>query len=134
MSRAVVGVVVAIVIGVAATGVIALGAQAAAPHVVKYDTKLTISSDRGFLYHGEVLSDPRKCMRGRRVILFERRPGADRRLGTDRSEFELRDRRGHWGLIEAHGVRHRVYAKVTPKVRDRFVCRADRAPNTGTYG
>jgi hypothetical protein len=49
----------AIVIGVAAAGVVALGAQAAAgaPDVVKYDTKLTITTDRGFLYHGSVLSD-----------------------------------------------------------------------------
>jgi hypothetical protein len=44
----------AIVIGVAAAGVMALGAQTAtaAPDVVKYETKLTITTDRGFLYHG----------------------------------------------------------------------------------
>ena len=38
----------AIVIGVAAAGVMALGAQtaAAAPDVVKYDTRLTITKDQ----------------------------------------------------------------------------------------
>ena len=86
----------AIVIGVAAAGVLALGAQtaAAAPKVVKYDTKLTLSKDGGADYHGRVRSDRdrnptydpatavRRCMEGRRVILFKKRPGADRRLGA----------------------------------------------------
>ena len=42
----------AIVIGVAAAGVMALGAQtaAAAPEVVKYGTELTITTDRGRLF------------------------------------------------------------------------------------
>ena len=76
----------AIVIGVAAAGVMALGAQTAtAPDVVKYDTELKITADRGGLYHGSVESEVRKCERERRVVLFKQRPGADRRLGTDRS-------------------------------------------------
>jgi hypothetical protein len=124
----------AIVIAVAAAGVTALGTQATAGpgDVVKYDTKLRITADRGFQYHGWVKSEFRKCERGRWVTLFKRRPGADRRLGTDRTGGPG-DSRGNWGIIEAHGVAHRVYAKVRPKVRDRFVCRADRAPNTGTF-
>lgn len=125
----------AIVLGVAAAGVMALGAQATPPSdIVKYDTKLRITADSGFKYHGWVKSEVRKCERGRWVTLLKQRPGADRRLGTDRTGgrggFDSRD---DWGIIEAHGVQHRVYAKVRPKVRDRFVCRADRAPNTGTF-
>ena len=74
----------AIVIGVAATGVMALGAQtaAAAPNVIKYDTKLTItreghhSPDCGepppktsrrpscVLWHGWVESEVRSAWRG----------------------------------------------------------------------
>jgi len=51
----------AIVIGVAAAGVMALGAQsaAAAPDVVKYDTELTIAVDRGSFQHGDVNSEVR---------------------------------------------------------------------------
>jgi hypothetical protein len=116
----------------------ALGPQTAAA-VVEYDTKLTITTDRGFLYHGEVRSEGgRKCVRGRWVVLFKQRPGADLELGKDRTGGGFTgDHPGYvhgWGFIEApRGVRGDVYAKVRPKVRDRFVCRADRAPNTGTY-
>ena len=85
----------AIVIGMAAAGVMALGVQttAAAPDVVKYDTRQQTTTERGFLYHGWVLSDrdrnrkfpprrlrSRKCESGRRVVLFKKRPRADREL------------------------------------------------------
>ena len=65
--------------------------------VVTYRTLLTITTERGFLYHGWVQSDRdrnpvydpatavRKCMEGRRVALFKQLPGADRTLGTVRS-------------------------------------------------
>jgi hypothetical protein len=114
----------AIVIGVAATGVMALGAQtAAAPSdVVKYDTKVTIAEDRRALYHGFVKSEVKKCMDGRRVVVFNRQDGADRKLGTTRSDFE-RGRGGVWGFHGTH-ARH-VYAKVRREVHDGFVCRGD---------
>ena len=123
-------------------GVSALGAQTttAAPDVVKYDTKLTIDfiTDRGGIYLGLVKSDRdrnreyhpanavRKCMEGRRVILFEQRPGADRRLGTARSHFKPRLGQGYW-QHNLRRYRRAVYAKVTRKVGKRFVCRADRS-------
>jgi hypothetical protein len=134
----------AIVIGAAAAGVMALGAQttAAAPDVVKYDTELTITKDGGGLYHGGVQSDRdrnpeydpanavTKCMDGRRVTLFKRRPGADRKLGTARSKFRPDYGEGIWGVeVRQSGLLHRggVYVKVKPKVRDGYVCRADRS-------
>jgi hypothetical protein len=147
----------AIVIGVAAAGVMALGAQTAAAEVVKYDTELTLTKEGGGvgLYHGWVKSDRdrnpeydpakgvRKCMVGRLVVLFKKRPGADRKLGTDRSEwgptgrlFKGRDaasqspqglRQGRWEERTRRDYGDRVYAKVRREVRDRYVCRADRA-------
>ena len=68
----------AVVIGVAAAGVMALGAQtaAAAPGVVEYGTKLTItheghSTDRGVIWPaGSRSGGHRKCEEGRRVVLF----------------------------------------------------------------
>jgi hypothetical protein len=132
----------AIVIGVAAAGVMALGAQTAAapdvasPDVVKCDTKLTIAKGQGRLYHGRVISgvpvddgvgftpEVRKCMEGRRVVLIKQRPGADRKLGTSRSQWG--DGEGHWRVVIPQ-TGGRVYAKVRPKVSDRFVCRADRS-------
>jgi hypothetical protein len=100
---------------------------AAAPDVVKYDTELTIAEgSRGRLYHGRVLSQPevRKCMEGRRVVLIKQRPGADRKLGTSRSQWG--DGEGHWRVVIPQ-TGARVYVKVRPKVSDRFVCRADRS-------
>ncbi len=70
----------AIVIGVAAAGAMALGAQTAAAcgrsegvggDVVKYDTELNISRDGGGLYHGSVESEVRRCERDRRVVLLQ---------------------------------------------------------------
>jgi hypothetical protein len=117
-----------IVVGVAAAGVMALGAQTAAPQaVVKYDTKVTlrIHDRERFIYWVE--SKGSTCERGRRVDLFEVRPGADRKLGTARSKY----RSGHsadavitakgWGRDDV------VYAKVQREVHDEFVCGGDRS-------
>ena len=122
----------------AAVAVTAIAVPAASAAVVRYDTELTITTERHSWYLGDVLSerdhnpgyDPanavRKCERGRRVIVLKQVPGADRKFGTDRSNFE-----GVWFLPQGLGpplFQARVYAKVKPKVRDGFVCRADRSP------
>jgi hypothetical protein len=128
----------AIVIGVAAAGVMALGAQAAAaPDVVKYRTQLTITTDRGSIYHGWLVSDSdrnpgydrahavRTCMQGRRVVVFKQRPGTDSKLATGRTA--LRQGRGYWGWFRRPAAFHdQVYARVTREVHDEFVCRGDR--------
>ena len=117
----------AILIGVAATGVMALGAQtgaAASEGVVSYGTKLTIYKDYGEL-HGEVNSKVRKCTEGREVILFRKRPGPDRKLGATTSGPQWESH--NWrvsvkGLKTSGSPVGRVYAKATPKVGDGFKC------------
>ena len=91
----------AIVIGVAAAGVMALGPQTAAarPDFFRYDAKVTIHRDKstiGPYFHGSVESKVRKCMDGRRVVVFKRRPGADQKMGTARTHLE--NGVGQWGL------------------------------------
>ena len=118
----------AILIGLAAAGVMALGAQtgtAASEDVVSYGTKVTILKDQRIL-HGRVRSEGgSKCRVGREVILFRKRPGPDRKLGADRSGP------GHgpaffWEVhVKNREIKGPLYAKVTPKVGDGFVCRAD---------
>ena len=117
----------AIVIGVAAVGVMALGAQtgaAASEGVVSYGTKLTIYKDYAEL-HGEVNSKVRKCTEGREVILFRKRPGPDRKLGATTSGPQWESH--NWrvsvkGLKTSGSPVGRVYAKATPKVGDGFKC------------
>ena len=129
----------AIVIGVAAAGVMALGAQtgaAASEGVVSYKTRVTafkLSKVDGGDWHGYVTSyrEPnarshaenlvKKCVVGRKVILFKKRPGPDRKLGATRST--LSQGWGEWTLVAPET--RRVYAKVTRKVGDGFVCSAD---------
>jgi hypothetical protein len=59
-------------------------------------------------------------MLGRRVILFKQQPGADRKLGVAKSNVS------GWGAGTAP-IGGRVYARVSPKMGDGFVCRADRS-------
>jgi hypothetical protein len=120
----------AVVICVAAAGVMALVAQTAA--AATYNTKLTITQDQGSrghaLIHGHVVSgDRKKCEVGRRVTLFKQRPGADRKLGV--AKVVLMDER-NWGIsvpLAKVGGEH-VYAMVSPKAGDGFVCSGDRSP------
>ena len=111
----------ALVIGVAAAGVMALGAQTAVAKT--HNTKLTITTWEGGLFWGHVVSgDRKKCEAGRRVTLFKQRPGADRKLGSGRS-----GRDGSWGVRAPYEI-GAVYATVSPKVGDGFVCGGDRSP------
>jgi hypothetical protein len=124
----------AIVIGVGAAGVSALGAQmaAAAPNVVKYDTKVTIGEHFSAppnhqRFRGSVQSKVRKCERGRRVVLFEVRRGADRKVGAARTK----PRRGEWAITvrqEPGEIPEDAwYAIVSREVHDEFVCGGDRS-------
>jgi hypothetical protein len=112
----------------AAVVVTVIAVPAASAGVRKYDTEVTITKDRGFLYHGVVNSEVRKCVRGRRVILLKKRPGEDRKVGHARS-----NRKGFWGFISERSG-GRFYAKVTREVKDGDVCLADRSPIQGGAG
>ena len=126
----------AILIGVTAAGVMALGAQTAAAPT--YNTRLTISEGRVHLIYGLVYSGGgKKCEVGRRVTLFKQEPGTDRKIIDVRSgaagPSDPRGPAGTWGLGVPQGslpVKSgwRVYAKATPKVGDGFVCRGGRSP------
>jgi hypothetical protein len=120
----------AILIGVAAAGVMALGAQTAA--AATYNTRLTITQDRGAphaLIHGLVSSGGgRRCEVGRRVTLFKQKPGADRKIFAVRSGGGPQGF-GTWGMgVPQAKAGWRVYAKATPEVGDGFVCSGDRSP------
>jgi hypothetical protein len=126
----------AIVIGLAAAELMALGAQtaAAAPDVVKYETTVTIIKDGGghgaAYLHGQVESKVRKCMRGRRVVVFMFRPGADQKVGTARTQFG--DGVGYWERqVEGLPRDFQVYAKVRREEHDGFVCGGDRSRPAG---
>jgi hypothetical protein len=126
----------AIVIGVATAGVMALGAQTAA--AAAYDTKVTIAQFHRQppgtvdLIHGVVYSAVRKCEASRRVALFKQQPGADRKLGEVRSGAAHRGY-SEWGMYvpQAKAGWH-VYARVRREVRPfgaiGLVCRRDRSP------
>ena len=63
------------------------------------------------------------------MVLFKRRPGADRRVGTARSHIgDQTGGYGYWEVRVHRDLGNHVWAKVKPKVRDHFVCRADRSP------
>ena len=117
----------------AARRVEALGAQtaAAAPDVVKYDTELTISKDMGIVW-GYVESKVRNCEL-RRVVLFKKRPGADRKLRSTQSHHLGGAGGSAWWKVKDGSIRRELqpgdvlYAKVRREVHDEFVCRGDRS-------
>ena len=116
-----------LIAAIVAVAVIAVPAAAAGVH--KYHTNVTINHEGGapdpILWHGWVKSEVGGCERGRRVILFKQRPGADRRVGAARRLQGWGQ--GAWGLhAQPDG---RAYVKVKRKVRnDGDVCLADRSP------
>jgi hypothetical protein len=129
----------------AAAAVSVIAVPAASAGVRKYDTALTIRQEHPGRFVGTVWSERvpgadrsnlvKKCMNGRRVILFKQRPGADRKLGADRSSGGdpaiVSSRSGDWQVSAPKGTLHHgdhVYAKATRKVGNGFVCRADRSP------
>ena len=123
----------ALVIGVAAAGVIALGAQTVMADQPPPTHGPPGHRDPVVPFHGGLGSEVRKCVVGRRVILFKQLPGPDRKLGSDRIKnknlgeaADPADPEWFRWLIWA-SMDGRVYAKVMPKVRDGFVCRADRS-------
>jgi len=115
--------------------VLALTAGAARAEVEKFDSRATIGIAVP-LYHGKVKADAPKCVRNRRVVLFERRSGPDRKVGTDRT-----NRRGRWKVkvaVDELEPQDRFYAKARRKLNivsgDGYVCRADRSKTVTFVG
>jgi hypothetical protein len=114
-----------IVIGVAAAGVMTLGAQTAT--AATYNTKVTISRGGPTLLHGNVYSAARTCEVRRPVVVFKQRPGPDRKLGV--AEYG-HGAGNHWDLLFPAGEKQgwHVYALVRREVhRHGLVCRSDRS-------
>jgi hypothetical protein len=120
----------------AAVVVAVIAVPPASAGVHKYNTKLSIAWDNPqngtALFHGGgggLQSEVRKCMRGRRVVLFKHRPGADRKFATDRSRLE--GGVGGYGVVPPKRTLiwgDRLYAEVKREVRnDGDVCRGDRS-------
>ena len=118
-------VVFALLLAVAGCG----GSDDDSSAVVKYGTDLTIARDQTRFYHGEVLSKVKKCAEGRRVLLFEKRPGRDRELGAAQSSWE--PGRAPWGVVvpRSKGLQRgdRIYAKAIRKEGSGYVCLPDRS-------
>jgi hypothetical protein len=122
----------AIVIGVAAAGVMTLGAQTAT--AATYNTRVTIG--QGYcspcapykFLHGNVYSAARKCEVGRRLVVFKQQPGTDRRFGGV-AEFGHEDwPLNHWDFFPPAKAGWHVYALVRGEVRRHgLVCRSDRS-------
>jgi hypothetical protein len=131
----------AIVIGVAAAGVMTLGAlgitgtaaaessDQASTASAGVATYLTITRDGSHAYHGLVSSRARKCADGRRVVLFEQQPGPDRMLAVTRSKNWQAGEASWWKVLLQVGLQRGdpVYAKAPRTQRSGFVCRADRS-------
>ena len=81
------------------------------------------AATRRCCYHGRVASKVVKCERGRRVVLYKKQPGADRKVGHDRTG---KDR--WWSFAPRDQSRGHFYAKATRERHKGFVCLAARAP------
>ena len=91
----------------------------------RHRSRISISySSAKVLFKGVVKSDA-KCIRGRRVILFKVKKGADRLKGRDST-----DQRGRW-VVDKKRARGRYYARVVQKsgmqMDTAYVCRAARS-------
>jgi hypothetical protein len=83
--------------------------------------------NRPHVFRGRVSSSPRRCVRGRRVVVKKVRPGPDTIVGRDRT-----NRRGKWVTRHNRGGRGRYYARVLRKrfinqFGDTIICRPDRS-------
>ena len=110
----------------AAVAVAAIAVPAASAGVVKYETSLESGHTERCCYHGRVASKVIKCERGRRVVLYKKQPGADRKVAYDRTGEDA-----WWSF--GKGGRGDFYAKATRERHKGFLCLAARAP-TVTFG
>ena len=107
----------------AATALLAV--PALATNTVKIDSKVTISSQPP-AFHGHVKSIKHACEIQRKVKLFKERTGADKLLGTDKTNHL-----GRWKILLTPLKSGAYYAKVVRREEGTagtiFVCRGDRS-------
>ena len=106
----------------------ALGVQTAAAgpaDVVEYDTTVTLHLHDHARFYYWLRAEGTECDGARHVVLFKRRPGPNRKLGSDRFRFGT-DRRDAVKIAREHGMTV-VYARVRREVHDEFVCGGDRS-------
>jgi hypothetical protein len=122
----------------AAVAVAVIAVPAASARVHKYNTQVGFGWDPGGASVGAVhgglrgvQSKVRKCEGRRRVTLFKQRPGPDREIAHDRSQYRPRYRAGDFLMPVPEGTFHRgdrLYVKVERKVlNDGDVCRGARS-------
>jgi hypothetical protein len=109
--------------GLAAAALLAV--PALATNTVKIDSKVTISTQPP-AFHGHVKSIKHACEIQRKVKLFKERPGADKLLGTDKTNHL-----GRWKVVVTPLKSGAYYAKVVRREEGTagtiFVCRGDRS-------
>jgi hypothetical protein len=127
----------AFVIGVAAAGVMALGAQttaavpARASHTVKIDSRVTLPPPQKNPFYGRVKSSEHACEVHRLVKVYRVTPGRDHAVdGGDAKDRT--NQRGKWRVGQALLSERNYYAKVVRHKEGTagttFVCRQDRSP------
>ena len=108
----------------------AVVAVVAAAHTARYDSRVTISFQRGHgqggdTFSGRVISVKKPCERNRRVDVRMRLEGPDALVGTT-----FTDRDGHWDLHPGSTPSGTYYAKAKRKVllrtaSHRHICKAE---------
>ena len=110
-------------VALGATALVAV--PALATQTVKINSKVTIST-KAPAFHGRVKSSNQACEIHRKVKLFKQRHGADKLLGTDKTNH-----RGKWEIDVQPLKSGAYYAKVVRRSEGTagtiFVCRGDRS-------
>ena len=91
-------------------------------------TRTTVTIDAVFLatggtqWSGDLKSAKKACKKGRRVLIFRQRPGADVKVGSTKAAKGLSDNGYYWGYSEPGAApTGRYYAKVKPTAK----CKGD---------
>ena len=84
-------------------------------------TRTTVTIDAVFLgsgqthWSGDIMSPRKACKKGRRVLIFRKRPGADEKVGSTKSYKGLSDNGHYWSLSKPVAAPvGSYYAKVKP--------------------
>ncbi len=90
-----------LVVAVAAIAIVPISATGQ----VIYETELTIKGPNGD-FSGKIKSDEQECETGRKVTVFKKKPGKDKKVGDDTSDS------GKWSTGNSGEKKGKFYAKV----------------------